>query len=141
MSINISTLLESRTACEKADAVDPLRNQRENFYLPQGLIYLDGNSLGPMPKKAFEYLEKAISNEWAEDLISSWNNAGWWKLPQTLGELIAPVVGAASGQIIVSDSTSLNLYKTVYAALALSEGRNVLVSESDSFPTNLYILE
>ena len=141
MSINISTLLESRTACEKADAVDPLRSQRKDFYLPKGLIYLDGNSLGPMPKKAFEHLEKAISNEWAEDLISSWNNAGWWKLPQTLGELIAPVVGAASGQIIVSDSTSLNLYKTVYAALALSEGRNVLVSESDSFPTNLYILE
>jgi kynureninase len=94
-----------------------------------------------MPKKALEHLERAISKEWAEDLISSWNNAGWWKLPQTLGELIAPVVGAASGQIIVSDSTSLNLYKTVYAALALSEGRNVLVSESDSFPTNLYILE
>ena len=141
MSINISTLLESRTACEKADEVDPLRNRREEFHLPQGLIYLDGNSLGPMPKKSLEHLEQAIRSEWAEELVRSWNNAGWWELPQTLGEMIAPVVGAASGQLIVSDSTSLNLYKTVHAALALSQGRNALVSEADSFPTDLYILE
>ncbi|MEC9360198.1 MAG: kynureninase [SAR324 cluster bacterium] len=141
MSINISTLLESRTACEKADAVDPLGNWRENFYLPQGLIYLDGNSLGPMPKKALKHLEQAIKNEWSEELINSWKNAGWWELSQTLGEMIAPVVGAASGQLIVSDSTSLNLYKTVHAALGMSHGRNVVVSEADSFPTDLYILE
>ena len=141
MSINISTLLESRTACEKADAADPLSNRREEFHLPQGLIYLDGNSLGPMPKMALKHLEQAIRHEWAEELVSSWNNAGWWELPQILGEMIAPVVGAASGQIIVSDSTSLNLYKTVHASLALSQGRNIMVSEVDSFPTDLYILE
>ena len=141
MSINISSLLESRTACEKADAADPLGIRREEFHLPQGLIYLDGNSLGPMPKKALEHLEQAIRNEWAEELISSWNNAGWWELPQTLGEMIAPVVGAASGQLIVSDSTSLNLYKTVHAALALRPERTVIISEADSFPTDLYILE
>jgi len=141
MSINISSLLESRTACEKADAADPLGFRREEFHLPQGLIYLDGNSLGPMPKKALEYLEQAIRNEWAEELISSWNNAGWWELPQTLGEMIAPVVGAASGQLIVSDSTSLNLYKTVHAALGLRPERTVIISEADSFPTDLYILE
>jgi len=141
MSINISSLLESRTACEKADAADPLANRREEFHLPQGLIYLDGNSLGPMPKKALEHLEQAIRNEWAEELISSWNNAGWWELPQTLGEMIAPVVGAASGQLIVSDSTSLNLYKTVHAALGLRPERTVIISEADSFPTDLYILE
>jgi len=102
---------------------------------------LDGNSLGPMPKKALEHLEQAIRNEWAEELISSWNNAGWWELPQTLGEMIAPVVGAASGQLIVSDSTSLNLYKTVHAALSLRPERTVIISEADSFPTDLYILE
>ena len=89
MSINISTLLESRTACEKADAVDPLGNWRENFYLPQGLIYLDGNSLGPMPNKALEHLEQTIKNEWSEELINSWKNAGWWELSQTLGEMIS----------------------------------------------------
>ena len=141
MPINISYLLESRAACEREDASDPLRSWQEAFYLPQGLIYLDGNSLGPMPKKALEQLEQAIRNEWAEDLITSWNKAGWWELPETLGELIAPVVGAASGQVIVSDSTSLNLYKSVHAALTLRPERTVMVSEADSFPTDLYILE
>jgi len=94
-----------------------------------------------MPKKALEQLEQAIRNEWAEDLITSWNKAGWWELPETLGELIAPVVGAASGQVIVSDSTSLNLFKSVHAALTLRPERTVMVSEADSFPTDLYILE
>jgi kynureninase len=141
MPINISYLLESRTACEKEDATDPLRSWQEAFYLPQGLIYLDGNSLGPMPKKALEQLEQAIRNEWAEDLITSWNKAGWWKLPETLGELIAPVVGAASGQVIISDSTSLNIFKSIHAALGLRQKRTVVVSEADSFPTNLYIMD
>ena len=94
-----------------------------------------------MPKKALEQLEQAIRKEWAEDLITSWNTAGWWELPETLGELIAPVVGAASGQVIVSDSTSLNLFKTVHAALTLRPERTVMISEADSFPTDLYILE
>ena len=141
MPINISYLLESRTACEREDAADPLRSWQEAFYLPQGLIYLDGNSLGPMPKKALEQLEQAIQKEWAEDLITSWNKAGWWKLPETLGELIAPVVGAASGQVIISDSTSLNIYKSIHAALGLLQKRTVVVSEADSFPTDLYIME
>ena len=94
-----------------------------------------------MPKKALKQLEQAIRKEWAEDLITSWNKAGWWELPETLGELIAPVVGAASGQVIVSDSTSLNLFKTVHAALNLRPKRTVIISEADSFPTDLYILE
>ena len=141
MPINISYLLESRTACEKEDATDPLRSWQEAFYLPQGLIYLDGNSLGAMPKKALEQLEQTIRNEWAEDLITSWNKAGWWKLPETLGELIAPVVGAASGQVIISDSTSLNIYKSIHAALGLRQKRTVVISEADSFPTNLYIMD
>ena len=141
MSINISNLLESRTACEKEDVADPLSKLRNAFHLPNNLIYLDGNSLGPMPKKALEHLEQAIRNEWAEELVSSWNNAGWWELPQTLGEMIAPVVGAASGQLIVSDSTSLNLFKVVHAALGLRPERTVIVSEADSFPTDLYIQE
>ena len=141
MPINISYLLESRTACEREDAADPLRSWQGAFYLPEGLIYLDGNSLGPMPKKALEQLEQAIRKEWAEDLITSWNKAGWWELPETLGELIAPVVGAASGQVIISDSTSLNIYKSIHAALGLRQKRAVVVSEADSFPTDLYIME
>lgn len=141
MPINISYLLESRTACEREDAADPLRSWQGAFYLPEGLIYLDGNSLGPMPKKALEQLDQAIRKEWAEDLITSWNKAGWWELPETLGELIAPVVGATSGQVIISDSTSLNIYKSIHAALGLGQKRAVVVSEADSFPTDLYIME
>ena len=141
MSSNISALPDSRAACEKEDAVDSLRGIRDEFFLPQNLIYLDGNSLGPIPKKAFELLEQTIRNEWAKDLITSWSKAGWWELPETLGELIAPVVGAASGQVVVSDSTSLNLFKTINAALGLCPERTILVSEAESFPTDLYILE
>jgi len=141
MPINIAYLPESRSACEKEDAIDPLRSWQDAFNLPQDLIYLDGNSLGAMPKKALEQLEQTIRNEWAEDLITSWNKAGWWKLPETLGELIAPVVGAASGQVIISDSTSLNIYKSIHAALGLRQKRTVVVSEADSFPTDLYIME
>ena len=141
MPINIAYLPESRSACEKEDATDPLRNWQDAFNLPQDLIYLDGNSLGAMPKKALEQLDQTIRNEWAEDLITSWNKAGWWKLPETLGELIAPVVGAASGQVIISDSTSLNIYKSIHAALGLRRKRTVVVSEADSFPTDLYIME
>jgi len=141
MPINIAYLPESRSACEKEDATDPLRSWQDAFNLPQDLIYLDGNSLGAMPKKALEQLEQTIRNEWAEDLITSWNKAGWWKLPETLGELIAPVVGAASGQVIISDSTSLNIYKSIHAALGLRQKRAVVVSEADSFPTDLYIME
>ena len=141
MSSNISALPESRKACEKEDSVDPLRSWQDTFYLPQDLIYLDGNSLGPIPKKAIEILEQAIRNEWAEDIITSWSKAGWWELPETLGELIAPIVGAASGQVIVSDSTSLNLFKTVHVALDLRPERTILVSEAESLPTDLYILE
>ncbi len=141
MQMNITYLSESRSACEKEDVTDPLRNWQDAFNLPQDLIYLDGNSLGAMPKKALEQLEQTIRNEWAEDLITSWNKAGWWKLPETLGELIAPVVGAASGQVIISDSTSLNIYKSIHAALGLRQKRTVVVSEADSFPTNLYIMD
>ena len=141
MQMNITYLSESRSACEKEDVTDPLRNWQDAFNLPQDLIYLDGNSLGAMPKKALEQLEQTIRNEWAEDLITSWNKAGWWKLPETLGELIAPVVGAASGQVIISDSTSLNIYKSIHAALGLRQKRTVVISEADSFPTNLYIMD
>ena len=141
MKINISNLLESRKACEQEDKKEPLNNWRSEFIIPKGLIYLDGNSLGPMPKKAFGEMKNAVLNEWAEELTNSWRNAGWWELPETLGELIAPVVGASSGQIIVSDSTSINLFKSVMAALSLRPERTVIIGEADSFPTDLYILE
>jgi len=132
---------KSKKDCEKEDKEDDLRNWRSKFQIPKGLIYLDGNSLGPMPKKAYSEMKKATRNEWAEELTRSWIKAGWWELPETLGELIAPVVGATSGQIIVSDTTSLNLFKSINAALSIRPTRSVIIAEADSFPTDLYVLE
>jgi len=139
--LDVTELTQSRAACEQADAADPLRSWREKFHLPEGLIYLDGNSLGPLPKAARADLQQTIEQEWAEDLIVSWNKAGWWELPGTLGEVLAPVLGAAAGQTVVVDSVSLNLFKVVHAALQLRPGRKVIVSEADGFPTDLYMLE
>ena len=139
--LKVTELTQSRAACEQADAADPLRSWRDRFHLLKGLIYLDGNSLGPMPRTATKYLEQTIHREWAEDLISSWNKAGWWELPETLGERLAPVLGTTKGQVVVVDSVSVNLFKAVHAALKLRSGRTVIVSEAEGFPTDLYMLE
>ncbi|MGI9483820.1 MAG: kynureninase [Hyphomicrobiales bacterium] len=135
------TIAASRRDAEILDQNDPLASFRDLFHLPDGIIYLDGNSLGPMAKSVPGLVEDALERQWATDLITSWNTAGWWELPLTLGEKIAPLIGAGTGQTVVTDSTSINLYKTVQAALELSPGRKVIISESDSFPTDLYILE
>ena len=123
------------------DDRDPLAAYRDAFVLPEGLIYLDGNSLGPMSKAVPDVMAETVEREWAEGLITSWNKAGWWRLPVTLGDKVAPLVGAAEGQIVVSDSTSVNIYKAVQAALAMRPGRSVIVTEAGGFPTDLYITE
>ncbi len=123
------------------DANDPLAAMRDRFHLPEGLIYLDGNSLGPAPKAAFSGFAHVIEQEWAEQLIGSWNSAGWFAAPKVLGDRLGGFLGAAPGQIAVCDTTSINIYKAVSAALGLRPGRTVIVSELDSFPTDLYMLE
>ncbi len=123
------------------DANDPLAPVRERFYLPDGLIYLDGNSLGPAPKAAFDDLKRVIENEWAEGLIASWNDAGWFASPKALGDRLGGILGAGPEQTVVCDTTSINIYKAVSAALGLRPGRNIIVSELDSFPTDLYMIE
>ena len=123
------------------DAADPLRPLRERFELPAGVIYLDGNSLGPPPKAVFAELEQAARREWGEGLIRSWNDAGWFTLTDTLGDRIGGLIGADAGQTVVSDSTSINVFKTLHAALALRPGRSAIVAEADSFPTDLYMAE
>jgi kynureninase len=123
------------------DAEDPLAPFRERFVLPDNLIYLDGNSLGPAPKAAFDDLKRVIEKEWAEGLIASWNNAGWFASPKALGDRLRKILGAAPEQTIVCDTTSINIYKAVSAALGLRPDRNVIVSELDSFPTDLYMIE
>ncbi len=123
------------------DASDPLAGFRSRYVLPDGVIYLDGNSLGPMAASVPAAMKQAVQEEWGQGLISSWNAAGWWDLPVSLGEKVAPLVGAGPGQIVVSDSTSVNIYKALQAGLSMRPGRSVLVTEAGGFPTDLYITE
>jgi kynureninase len=131
--------------CRALDAQDPLRELRELFTLPEGVIYLDGNSLGVMPRSAPERVARAVNQEWGQGLIRSWNNAGWFTLPQRLGDKIGALIGAQPGETIATDSTSINLYKVLSAALHIAARehpeRKVVVSERDNFPTDLYIAQ
>lgn len=128
------TLAEARAA----DAADKLRPLRARFHLPEGLIYLDGNSLGPLPKKAAARIGQVVEEEWGEELIRSWNSRDWIGAPQRVGARIAPLIGAKPHEVIVTDSTSVNLFKLLVAAARLSE-RKVLLSESGNFHTDLHI--
>ena len=131
--------------CQQRDATDPLRTLRDLFSLPPGVVYLDGNSLGAMPKAAAARAAQVVTTEWGRDLIKSWNTAGWFNLPQRLGNQIAPLIGAGPDQVVATDTTSINLYKVLSAALSIAKEdapeRRVLVSERSNFPTDLYIAE
>lgn len=133
--------LPDRSAIAAMDASDPMRGLRDAFILPEGEVYLDGNSLGPATHAAQAELAQAATQEWAQGLIRSWNSAGWFDLPLHLGDRIGRLVGAAPGQVVVADTTSVNIYKALHAALALRPGRRSIVAESGSFPTDLYIAE
>ena len=127
------------------DAQDPLRELRQQFTLPEGVIYLDGNSLGVLPNTTAERVAKAVTEEWGQGLIRSWNSAGWFDMPQRLGNKIAQLIGAAPGEVVATDSTSINLFKVLSTALSIAAidtpERKVLVSERSNFPTDLYIAE
>ncbi len=125
---------------EALDAADPLAGYRERFVLPEGVIYLDGNSLGPLPRATVAANADVVARAWGERLIRSWNE-GWIDAPQRLGGMIAPLIGAGREEVIVADSTSVNLYKLVVAALRLDPSRRVVVSEAGNFPTDLYVVE
>jgi kynureninase len=123
------------------DRADALARFRDRFALPPGVIYLDGNSLGALPKATPARVEAVIRGEWGEGLIRSWTRHGWIDLPLRLGDKIARLIGAAPGEVAVGDSTSVNLFKLLAGALALRPGRRVILSERDNFPTDLYIAE
>ncbi|WP_201776145.1 kynureninase [Streptacidiphilus melanogenes] len=123
------------------DAADPLGGFRDRFTLPKDVLYLDGNSLGALPAHTPERVRRMIEEEWGRGLIRSWNEAGWYDLPRGLGNRLAPLVGAAPDQVVVCDSTSVNLFKVLSAALRLNPGRSTVVSEVGSFPTDLYMTE
>lgn len=131
----------SRTDCLALDAEDPLAPLRNEFQLPEGIVYLDGNSLGALPKATPARLAEVIAHEWGHDLIRSWNRAGWIEMAQRVGDKIAALIGAAAGQVIAADSTSVNLYKVLEVAARLSSERRVIVSERSNFPTDLYIAD
>jgi kynureninase len=131
----------SRDACVARDAADPIGALRDRFMIPDGVIYLDGNSLGPMPRAAAEILGRTVEQEWGQDLIRSWNSAGWFEMPLKLGDRLGALIGAAPGQTVVCDTTSINLYKAVHAAIGLRPDRDVVIAQAASFPTDLYIIE
>ena len=130
----------TREALAAMDAEDPLAPLRERFDLPD-LIYLDGNSLGPLPRAARERVRRCVDTEWGHDLIASWNKAGWIDLPRTTGARIAALIGAEPDAVRVADSTSVNLFKVLAAALRLRPERRRIVSQRGNFPTDLYTAE
>jgi len=136
--------MTTRQNCLALDRADPLAAVRDEFELPDGVIYLDGNSLGVLPKAAPARLASVIRHEWGNDLIRSWNSAGWIDLPQRIGDKIARLIGAAAGAVTVGDSTSVNLYKVLSAAAALrgsQDHRRTILYEHSNFPSDPYIAE
>ena len=131
----------TREDCIALDAQDEMAHVREAFQLPEDIIYLDGNSLGALPKRSVAALSATVEQEWGEGLIRSWGTADWFSLPERLGDKLGTLMGAAPGQTVVSDSTSINIYKALRSAMALRPDRKVIVSELGSFPTDLYVLE
>lgn len=131
----------TRGSCAELDAADPLAGFRDEFTLPSGVIYLNGNSLGALPKAVPDRVAAVVEREWGQGLVRSWNEAGWWDKPRTLGALAAPLVGAAPEEVVVGDGTSTNLFKTLVAALRLNPSRRVVVGERGNFPTDLYITD
>ena len=129
----------SRDALARLDATDPLARKRVEFDLPRGVIYLDGNSLGALPKRVAERMRRAVEEEWGRGLVRSWNDAGWYPAPQRAGAAIARLTGAQPHEVVVCDSTSVNLFKVLVAALRKRPDRRIIVSEQGNFPTDVYV--
>ncbi len=140
-TVTVMTLLPKTLADARAlDATDPLAPYRDRFMIPDGVIYLDGNSLGVLPNAVPAALADTATRQWGDRLIRSWNE-GWIDAPARTGAKIAPLVGAGAGDVIVSDTTSANLYKLLVAALKADPARRTIVSETGNFPTDLHIAE
>lgn len=131
----------TRHDAEALDAADPLAPFRDQFDLPEGMIYLDGNSLGPPPRTAHKRMDETMRREWGEGLITSWTGADWIGAPQRIGDKIAPLIGAKAGEVIVADSTSINVFKALGAACSLNRGRRKILTERGNFPTDGYMIE
>ncbi|MEV7592136.1 kynureninase [Streptomyces sp. NPDC089922] len=134
------TTADLRARAAELDAADKLATLRERFTLPDGVVYLDGNSLGALPANVAGTTADVVTRQWGELLIRSWDESGWWTAPERIGDKIAPIVGAAPGQVVVGDSTSVNLFKALVGAARLAApGRTRLLVDSATFPTDGYI--
>ena len=136
---------QTLSECQTLDQQDPLRSLRDLFQLPEGVIYLDGNSLGVLPKATPSRVAQAVTQEWGADLIKSWNTAGWFQMPLKVGNKIGKLIGAKDDEVVAADSTSINLFKVLSAALSIAKAdhpkKNIILSERTNFPTDLYIAE
>jgi kynureninase len=131
----------TRSDLEALDRGDTLRDFRARFTLPDGVIYLDGNSLGALPAATPARLAALVSEEWGHDLIRSWNTHGWFDMQARIGAKIGKLIGASDGETIVADSTSINVYKALSGALQINAGKRVILSEKQNFPTDIYMAE
>ncbi|MGP9488659.1 kynureninase [Glutamicibacter sp. AOP5-A2-7] len=135
----------SREQLELLDHQDALASFKDRFLLPDGVLYLDGNSLGPLPAGVAERAAEVVNVEWGQGLIRSWNSAGWFEMPTRLGDKLGSLLGAKPGETVVTDTTSLNLFKALASALRIQQvdgpGRRVIITERDNFPTDIYIAE
>jgi kynureninase len=128
----------TRDEARALDAADPLREMRDRFVLPKGVVYLDGNSLGALPKATSPHLLDVVERQWGEDLITSWNKHGWIDWPQRIAAKLAPIVGARPSELLVGDSTTVSLFKLLGAAIAARRGRRTILTQKRNFPTDLY---
>ena len=134
-------LKQARIRATELDAADPVGPARERFVLPDGLVYLDGNSLGALPAAVPEVVRDVVEQQWGRDLITSWNVHDWWNAPRRVGARLARLVGAEDDEVLVADSTSANLFKVLVAAARLRPGRRTLVIEPGNFPADLYVAD
>jgi kynureninase len=137
----MANFLSSPEFAKQLDQQDPLASYREQFVANDpDLIYLDGNSLGRLPKSVIERMHKTVEAEWGTDLIRGWNK-GWWESPSRIGDKIASLLGAAAGQVVVGDQTSINLFKLGTAALTLQPKKKRIITDTFNFPSDLYVLQ
>ena len=136
-----STELLTRGDLESLDRADPLRPFRDRFAIPEGVIYLDGNSLGALPKATPGALADTTETQWGDDLIASWNKHGWIDWPTRIAAKLAPIVGAKPTELLIADSTSVCLFKLLAAAVRGRPGRKTILSQKRNFPTDLYVAQ
>jgi len=130
-----------RDQCAEMDTADPLSHLRDRFDLDPAVVYLDGNSLGALPAAAADRVREVLTNEWGRGLVGSWTDAGWIDAPARLGARLAPLMGAAADEVVVCDSTSVNLFKVLAAALGSRPDRRVVLTEQGNFPTDMYVAD